>query len=44
MPISKLKLAQQLVYTPIKKQQKMKKIEKVFQYDRKMLPNIHKFK
>jgi hypothetical protein len=44
MPISKLKLAQQLVYTPIKKMEKLKKVERVFQYDRKMLPNLHKYK
>lgn len=44
MPISKLKLAQQLVFTPIKKNEKLKKIEKVFQYDKKIIPNLHKFK
>ena len=46
MPISKIKLAQQQVFTPIsdKKLKYIKKIEKVFKPDRKVLPNLHKFK
>ena len=46
MPISKLKLAQQQVFTPIadKKLKYMKKVEKIFKADRKILPNLQKFK
>ena len=46
MPISKLKLAQQQVYTPISdsKLKYVRKVEKVFNPDRKILPNLHKFK
>jgi hypothetical protein len=44
MPISKFKLMEQMVFTPPKKLNKLKNIEKRIQYDKKMLPNIHKFK
>jgi hypothetical protein len=44
MPISKLKLAQQLPFTPPKKQPNMHTIQRVLQTDKKMLPNLHKLK
>jgi hypothetical protein len=44
MPISKLKLAEQLVFTPPRKPNKLRRVEKAIQSDKKMLPNLHKFK